>query len=111
MCTSVYKNYLLSSTSVCPCIHDWKDLLDLQGSGGEEGEQQFCHREISGGYSGEGGGGKEDEDGRLVTFVACDTIVCLSVVTNQFRAWTYTESKCSFLSNVLFMSLYAHQNC
>ena len=33
-----------------------------------------------------------DEDGRLVTFVACDTIVCLSVVTNQFITWTYTES-------------------
>ena len=83
--------------------------MDLQGSG-EEGEddEQFYHQKISGGYSGEGGGGKENEDGRLVTFVACDTIVYLSVVTNQFIAWTYTESKCSFLSNVLFMFLYAH---
>ena len=88
--------------------------MDLQGNG-EEGEEdeQFYHQKISGGYSGEGegGGGKENEDGRLVTFIACDTIVCPSVVTNQFIAWTYTESKCSFLSNVLFMFLYAHQNC
>ena len=59
-------------------MHGWKDLLDLQGNG-EEGEddEQFCHKDISGGYSGERGGGKENEDGRLVTFVACDTIVCL----------------------------------
>ena len=91
---------------MCPCIHGWKDLLDLQGSGEErEHDEQFYHQKISRGYSGEGGGGKENDDGRLVMFVA---IVCLSVVTNQFIAWTYTESKCSFLSNVLFMFLYAH---
>ena len=53
----------------------------------EEGEQQFCHQDISGGYSGEGGGGKEDEGEKLVTFVACDTILYLSVVTNQFINW------------------------
>ena len=72
---------------MCPCIHGWKDLLDLQGSGEErEDDEQFYYQKISGGYSGEGGGGKEDEERRLVTFVACDTIVCLSVVTNQFIA-------------------------
>ena len=62
--------------------------MGWQTAGGEEeGGEQFCHQDISGGYSGEGGGGKEDEERRLVTFVACDTIVCLSVVTNQFIDW------------------------
>ena len=52
--------------------------MDLRGTGGEgEGDEQCCHQEISGGYSGEGGGGKEG--GRLVTLVVCDINVYMSV--------------------------------
>ena len=37
-----------------------------------------------GGYSGEGEGGKEGQEGRLVMFIACATNVFLAVVTNHF---------------------------
>ena len=50
----------------------------MQGTGGEGGEQ-YRHQEISGGYSGEEGGG--EEGGRLVMLFVCE---CMSVVTNQF---------------------------
>ena len=39
-----------------------------------------------------------------MTLVVCDTNVCVSVVTNQFIAWTYTEGTNSNVHKTVFMS-------
>ena len=68
---------ILFSSSRSPCLLGWKDLLDMQGTGGEGGEQ-YRHQEISGGYSGEEGGG--EEGGRLVMLFVCE---CMNVCCDQ----------------------------
>ena len=72
----------------------------MQGTGGEGGEQ-YRPQEISGGYSGEEGGG--EEGGRLVMLFVCECMnVCCdqSVLYHMYRKYNSVLSNCTILNNV-----------